>query len=74
MTETVNHPVYYNENKFECIEVMLDVFGKEAVLNFCLLNAFKYIWRADNKNGVEDIWKAAWYLEKYGQLKNEESK
>ena len=70
--DTVDHPKHYNENKYECIEVMLDVFGKEAVLNFCLLNTFKYIWRADNKNGVEDIWKAACYLEKYGQLKNTE--
>ena len=71
--EKVNHPKHYANNKYECIEVMLDVFGKDAVLNFCQLNAFKYLWRADNKNGEEDIRKASWYLEKYSQLKQNES-
>lgn len=49
MEEHVNHPKHYKSTKFECIEVMRDVFGDEAVKNFCLLNAFKYIWRADKK-------------------------
>lgn len=31
-------------------------------MNFCLGNAVKYIWRADHKNGVEDLEKAAWYI------------
>lgn len=31
-------------------------------MNFCLGNAMKYIWRADEKNGVEDLRKAVWYL------------
>ena len=57
-----NHPVHYNSGKYECIDVMRDVFGEEAVDNFCLLNAFKYIWRAGRKNGKEDIQKAIWYL------------
>lgn len=63
--ENVNHPAHYNSGKYECIDVMRDVFGKEAVDNFCLLNAFKYIWRAGRKNGKEDIKKAIWYLERY---------
>lgn len=62
MSDNVNHPEHYNSGKYECIEVMRDVFGKEAVDNFCLLNAFKYIWRAGRKNGKEDIKKAIWYL------------
>ena len=33
---------------------MVETFGKEATQNFCLLNAFKYIWRAGEKNGIED--------------------
>ena len=63
--ENVNHPAHYTSGKYECIDVMQDVFGKEAVDNFCLLNAFKYIWRAGRKNGKEDIKKAIWYLERY---------
>ena len=61
--EMVNHPKHYANGKYECIEVMRDVFGDEAVKNFCLLNAFKYIWRADKKNGKEDNEKAVFYLD-----------
>lgn len=66
--EGINHPSRYAGGKFECIEVMADVFGKEAVKDFCLLNAFKYIWRQEKKGGVEDVKKAVWYLNKYIEL------
>lgn len=66
--EEINHPDRYAWGKFECIDVMLDVFGKDAVLHFCMLNAFKYLWRAEKKNGIEDIKKAVWYLNKYIEL------
>ncbi len=33
-------------------------------MNFNLGNAVKYIWRADLKNGIEDLEKAKWYLER----------
>ena len=66
--EEINHPDRYAGGKFECIEVMADVFGKEAVKDFCKLNAFKYIWREKHKNGVEDIKKAVWFLNKYIEL------
>ena len=59
--EAVNHPKHYQGSKYECIEVMRDVFGDDAVKTFCTLNAFKYIWRAGKKNGSEDLNKAAWY-------------
>ena len=67
--EEINHPDRYAGGKFECIDVMLDVFGSDAVKHFCILNAFKYVWRAEKKNGVEDIKKAVWYLNKYIDLK-----
>ena len=66
--EEVNHPTRYNSNKYECIDVMVDVFGKEEAAAFCKLNAFKYIWREKHKGGVEDIDKAIWYLSKYKEL------
>ena len=66
--EEINHPDRYAGGKFECIEVMADVFGKEAVKHFCLLNAFKYIWRQEKKGGVYDVKKAIWYLNKYIEL------
>ena len=69
--EEINHPDRYAGGKFECIEVMLDVFGTDAVKHFCILNALKYLWRSEKKNGVEDIKKAVWYLNKYIELGGE---
>lgn len=56
----VNHPPHY-QGAHECIEVMQAMFGVEAVKAFCRCNAFKYRFRADWKDGVEDIKKAEWY-------------
>ena len=68
----VNHPSHYKGNKFECIDVMLDTFSKEEVEAFCKLNAFKYLYRANKKNGMEDMKKAEWYIKKYNELTKEE--
>lgn len=65
MADNVNHPSHYETGKFECIEVMQEVFGTEAVQNFCVCNAFKYLYRHRRKNGKEDIEKARWYINKY---------
>ena len=66
--DEINHPTRYAGGKYECIDVMTDVFGVDAVKNFCKLNAFKYLWREQNKNGVEDLKKCAWYLDKLIEL------
>ncbi len=64
----VNHPSHYKGEKYECIDVMEEIYGKDAVKIFCQLNAFKYLWRANRKNGKEDIAKAQWYLEKINEI------
>ena len=70
--ERVNHPKHYiDDNGRECIDVMIDSFGKDAVMTFCRLNAFKYMWRAGKKEGSpteEDLSKAEWYLAKHKEL------
>ncbi len=66
--DNVNHPSHYETGKYECIDVMLETQGKESVKAFCICNAFKYLYRHNNKNGVEDIKKAIWYLNKYISL------
>ena len=55
-------PAHYTECSLECIDVMLAVFGRKAVTDFCILNAFKYMWRYEHKNGLEDLQKAERYL------------
>ena len=68
----VNHPAHYGaENGFQCIEAMLQTFGKKSTMDFCKLNAFKYIWRSTHKDKeVQDMNKAKRYLE-YWQVLND---
>lgn len=60
--DPVNRPAHYTSGGIECINAMRAAFGVEAVKDFCLCNAFKYLWRHRNKNGVEDLKKCRRYL------------
>lgn len=66
--DNVTHPSHYTQGNIECIDAMASAFGKEAVKHFCICNAFKYVWRSEHKNGVEDLDKAIWYIDKYKEL------
>lgn len=64
LMDNVNHPNHY-QGKIECIdaiEVAVDgLHGIEAVF---VANILKYVWRYRKKNGIEDLRKASWYLER----------
>lgn len=64
MSDNVNHPAHY-AGKVECIDCLESatdgLMGIEAV---CTANAIKYLYRWKKKNGLEDLKKARWYLEK----------
>lgn len=64
--DPVNHPSHYcKPGQLECIEKMEAAFGIESVKRFCLLNAFKYVERCQDKNNFkQDIEKAIWYLKR----------
>ena len=68
----VDHPPHYETGKFECIEVMEEALGREEVKDFCLCNAFKYLYRCTRKNGLEDLKKARWYLNKRIEMEKED--
>lgn len=71
-SDVVNRPSHYcQEGSMECIDEMVAVFGREAVMNFCLLNVWKYRKRAVFKNGEEDLKKSDWYMKKYIELKGD---
>ena len=61
--DNVNHPSHYTQGGVECIEgiesAVSGLTGIEAVLTG---NVLKYMWRWKYKNGVEDLQKANWYL------------
>ena len=56
--DPVNHPKHYTEHPsgIECIDVTRH-------MSFNIGNAVKYLWRFDLKNGIEDLKKAAWYIQ-----------
>lgn len=67
--DSVNHPFHYcQEGAMESIDEMVLIFGKEAVMHFCMCNAWKYRYRAMYKNGEEDMKKSHWYIRKYKEL------
>lgn len=69
-TDNVNHPKHYELGNVECIDVIVASQGKEAAQAFCICNAMKYLFRHKMKNGVEDIRKAQWYINKYLELED----
>ena len=70
--DNVNHPAHYNrDGAMECIPEMVVIFGYEATINFCNLNAWKYRYRSSEKNGAEDMAKSDWYVKKADELKAE---
>lgn len=66
--DVVSRPAHYAKTSIECIDAMIETQGVEAVKAFCVCNAFKYLWRHNEKNGDEDIKKANWYLNKAVEL------
>lgn len=69
--DPVNPNHYKSTTSLECIEAMEMVFGRKAVVDFCMCNAWKYIWRWKHKNGQEDLNKAKWYLKKSHELRDD---
>ena len=58
--DMVNHPPHYlsHPSGVECIQIT-------EHLNFCVGNAIKYLWRADEKgNALENLRKARWYVDR----------
>ena len=62
--DNVNHPKHYCKGGVESIDfvraAVSNLSGFEAV---CVANIIKYMWRYKEKNGLEDVMKAAKYLE-----------
>lgn len=73
MSDPVNHPDHYTQGAFECIDAMIETQGTQAVRDYCICNAFKYIWRHNSKNNDQDIRKAKWYIDKYLELTEQPS-
>lgn len=74
--DLVNHPSHYKtKSGLETIDVIdaftEDLVGMEAV---CTANVIKYICRWKKKNGLQDLKKAQWYLNKLINVVEKENK
>lgn len=72
-SDPVEHPSHYMCHEMECIDEMLLLFNKKAVMDFAALNAWKYRYRAGNKGRAEeDNKKADKYIQILKRIKEDE--
>ena len=63
--DMVNHLQHYTQGDIECIDALkAATVGKRGIEAVCVANVIKYLWRYEEKNGVEDVRKAKWYIER----------
>ena len=63
--DMVNHPSHYTQGGIECIDALkAATISKTGIEAVCTANAIKYLWRYEEKNGVEDVKKARWYIDR----------
>tara|TARA_Y100000004_G_scaffold190958_1_gene248941 strand:- start:104 stop:418 length:315 start_codon:yes stop_codon:yes gene_type:complete len=70
--DMVNSPPHYNKAGIETIDAIMAATdeGSEYYLQG---NIIKYVWRYRYKNGVEDLEKAQWYLNKLIKVKRDDT-
>ena len=72
--EEPDHPECYSCGDNECIDAMTEKFGVDAVILFCEMNAFQYLWRDSRNNGIENTEKAIWYISKLVEFEQKRQK
>lgn len=61
--DNVNSPAHYTSGGIECIDCIKAALGENHI-GFLIGNVIKYVYRYKHKNGVEDLKKAQWYLDR----------
>ena len=70
--DMVNRPPHYNKSGIECITAISAATG-DGFEYYLQGNIIKYVWRYPYKNGVEDLKKARWYLDKLIDISSTDS-
>lgn len=62
--DSVNHPSHYTKGGIECIDCIESIISSvsDPVQAFLVGQVVKYLYRYTMKNGLEDLRKAQWYL------------
>lgn len=64
MSDMVNRPEHYRQGSVECIEAIESSMSREEFQGYLKGSIEKYVWRYRHKNGVEDLRKARWFLDR----------
>ena len=74
MNDPVNHPKHYTQGEAKCsrCDTGIECIDVTRHMTFNIGNAVKYLWRFQDKGGLEDLKKARWYLE--DEIKQREAK
>ncbi len=64
MSDVVNRPEHYRQGSVECIEAIESSMSREEFQGYLKGNIEKYVWRYRYKNGVQDLAKARWYIDR----------
>jgi hypothetical protein len=70
--DNVNNPSHYGQGKIEAIDYIEDFLNEEEYIGYLRGNIAKYMHRFRYKNGVEDLKKAQWYLNRLIETQEEE--
>ena len=71
--DPVEQPDHYNKGAIEAIEAIMAATNEQAE-GYLQGNIMKYVWRYRYKNGLEDLQKAQWYLNKLIEVYQEKHK
>ena len=71
--DNVNHPKHYTSGKIEVIKIIEDQLTSEEYRGYIKGQVIKYITRERHKNGLEDLKKARWYLDRLIKKMEKES-
>ena len=72
--DNINHPKHYTQYSMEVIDMMIQIWGVDATVQYCEMNAFKYRMRMGVKDTpiMEDLGKEQWYLNRAKLLRSSE--
>lgn len=73
--EKAVNPSHYKQFPVETIDMMVAIWGLEAVMTHCYITAFKYKMRSGAKDDItQEHKKAEWYLNKAQELRDKLAK
>lgn len=67
------NPSHYRKGKLETIENIKNSMSESEYIGFLKGNIYKYVARYEEKNGIEDLEKAKWYINKLIDAEKEDS-